>query len=966
VQQRAITREIQRLSQIYQRYQYEGLNEAETCAYLIDSLLTCLGWDTTNPEIGRREHPIAAADSDVYADYSFFDCTYAPNERKSARVRMFVEAKRVSHDLAISDHGECQNNQTKKWLEQVAFYGVVKGARWLVLMNGHQLAVFRPSQTGKSVYSQGLLIFRSFDEMLARVDDLLLLTRENVWSGHIDSILAERQNPEHQIPTPRTHIRALFEAHDLHAFFDDKARDFLSADRDDTAEPDPMFYQGVNASWRNILANQDVIRPKLIDDIFRAYYLNSNICVIRSESGQGKTTLMFRFAHEYRKLFYILELRQLSLPDARLCELGVRHLETVRQRILILVDDITRYPGWIGFLQAVTRMRHVKLLATTREDEWAEVDLRGLESRMSFVSPRLDRETARLLFEGISSKGFNRSSEPFHILFSKSRGRLLEFVTLITQGGHLKAILEQQVSVLRHTSPTSMEVLRYVSFFHTLGLSVEIESLEAVATGNSASEILCGLDQLANEFVIRRPDGTYEGLHELRSRILTDILHSRFYSLDDTLRCVIDSAQVSQLNTLIKNLPLIETDIWSRSSIARLLERLQGLDDPIILTQCIKQFNAVAMTILAPQIAVLIQFAADAWCQLEPEQFVLGLHEAIGTSHRWQILTKTDQRILEQIPPTVITHMLARALPYDQIGDTRYWSEYRSLSKWGDVASAATSVHGQEILEEIVRSLGEFGEDELHSFLAEQTDPLGVMTVLEVFEQTLFASWGASELLNDLDWYAALNSLSWEEKLSTLESVVDLEQHLDLGDVWRENILGSFVYELVGWDPPTVVSDYLDDIGAIDDTLRQMLEEHPDVLEELERAIEYTTEEHSDDTGQRPTRSLVSELSQLAPNDIAASLRTVPARVAVGILQSVQTQSPIRLSKVIDAAGIDGLTSIGKECTALADLEDLILLLRRSGKASADEFNQRMSICDVDLIIARATMREEERSIPCP
>jgi ABC-type transport system involved in cytochrome bd biosynthesis fused ATPase/permease subunit len=58
------------------------------------------------------------------------------------------------------------------------------------------------------------------------------------------------------------------------------------------------FYQGVSAKYEHILANADVFRPNKIREI-EAKFKECSIVIIHGASGQGKSTLAYRYLREY-------------------------------------------------------------------------------------------------------------------------------------------------------------------------------------------------------------------------------------------------------------------------------------------------------------------------------------------------------------------------------------------------------------------------------------------------------------------------------------------------------------------------------------------------------------------------------------------------------------------------------------------------------------------------------------------
>ena len=82
------------------------------------------------------------------------------------------------------------------------------------------------------------------------------------------------------------------------------------------------FYEGISAKYEHILANLDILRPKKIHKIAEKFEL-SKVVIIHGASGQGKTTLAYRFLREFYPEFWrfqvqLVENRQHALSGCKI------------------------------------------------------------------------------------------------------------------------------------------------------------------------------------------------------------------------------------------------------------------------------------------------------------------------------------------------------------------------------------------------------------------------------------------------------------------------------------------------------------------------------------------------------------------------------------------------------------------------------------------------------------------------
>ncbi len=318
-------------------------------------------------------------------------------------------------------------------------------------------------------------------------------------------------------------------------------------------DPLPDYWTGTNATWEHILAHQDVRRDALMEEVWGHFY-KSNLCVIRAESGQGKTSLMYRFACDNRDVFQVFEVRRLDEQGVRLTCLSAPDLsEDARKPLLLLMDDVTRrqYQGWEVLMEELRKRGDIFLLCTSREDEWTEDRIASFISDVEYVEPRLDWPTAEGILAALSERGLVRQGIDPNRAFKDSRGLLMEYVTYLTSGAHLQDLVAEQLARHREaateeTYNTMADILRVVSLFHAHGASCPTHVIEGVI-GTSLSQMAAALRRLRPE-LLRESDSGWEMAHELRAIQTMELLHDRAgIPLADTLSAVLAVATVADM-----------------------------------------------------------------------------------------------------------------------------------------------------------------------------------------------------------------------------------------------------------------------------------------------------------------------------------------------------------------------------------------------------------------------------------
>lgn len=342
------------------------------------------------------------------------------------------------------------------------------------------------------------------------------------------------------------------------------------------------FYSGVNVVPGHVAAGLVFDRPMILEEIDTALRHVRSV-LIAGQSGSGKSASAWLYAHATRH--EVIWYRVRNLPDGEshlLLRLAAANEATPGRRIGFVLDDVGRnfVGSWDELVREAAQIEGVVLVGTIREEDLDLIaDLRG----SAVVRPQLDEELASRLFSQLPP------AEPARFLhwrepFEQSKGLLLEFTHLVTQGERLESVLRDQVRqrVVEHRDDELL-ILQAVSFASRFSASLDKDRLR-LATGLAPFTFARAVNRLLEEHAVSLV-GTdcIGGLHEIRSRhldsLVREITHvnemasldmsTTSVRLDDLARFVflvsreIPTLQVSLVNGLRRLLETSPIRAWT-------------------------------------------------------------------------------------------------------------------------------------------------------------------------------------------------------------------------------------------------------------------------------------------------------------------------------------------------------------------------------------------------------------------
>lgn len=321
----------------------------------------------------------------------------------------------------------------------------------------------------------------------------------------------------------------------------------------DNLEINPDDYYEGKAARPIHIAKGLPVRRELLEEQIEKTINDFDITVLKSSSGQGKSTLAWQIGKKFSENGYSLyELHWCSDEEKIGSIISFLHSRVkIGETPLIIIDGLRQSVSrWFALAERIYELP-IKILVTTREEDWYRYGADASRLSLKHLKIHMSDVEAQNIFNQLKIKGkIHNSIRNWQPAWEKvkDKGLLMEFVYLLTFGEMLRERLESQIRELANDrdSAAKIEILRLVALADLCGVKIRstdlIEKIKTeIGLHSDRNEVLKSLE---NEYYIKFDNAYVEGLHPVRSEHLCTILHSN----------------IPIEGSLIKLLPLVEQE----------------------------------------------------------------------------------------------------------------------------------------------------------------------------------------------------------------------------------------------------------------------------------------------------------------------------------------------------------------------------------------------------------------------
>lgn len=360
-------------------------------------------------------------------------------------------------------------------------------------------------------------------------------------------------------------------------------------------------YEELEKEYRNcvdtkpdhIRNNFDITREKWMEKIENAFKYN-NIVIIRGVSGQGKSTLAYRYLMENYTEDYIFVVEHVI--DSKQAEdilLAIKGLSGTKEEETIVYIDIASYDtNWKWIVEQVDKVSaNIKILITIREEDFRRTNLECPKVRISELELSLEEEEAKQIYNIYGSDKFINFEDAWN-KFGK-KGPFMEFIYLLKENQTLKSKLSNQIDNIIENEQDAdnwLEFLLLVSYMGQENLRLDLKKVKGLINSNNISKMIKNMQE---EYLIKISDDAniIMTTHALRAKVIVEILKEKGISseaklLIDGLNCTIDYSQIMLVKYFYENFESIDeiieiinkNDIENWTTMASIISGLLWLD----------------------------------------------------------------------------------------------------------------------------------------------------------------------------------------------------------------------------------------------------------------------------------------------------------------------------------------------------------------------------------------------------
>ncbi|MBW8523845.1 hypothetical protein K0U91_01220 [Chryseobacterium chendengshani] len=297
--------------------------------------------------------------------------------------------------------------------------------------------------------------------------------------------------------------------------------------------------------------------------------INADVTVIKSSSGQGKSTLAWQTGLNLQEKnnYTIYELR--NCANVNEADSVAEFLLTrviIGEKPLLVIDGLNSLVE--SWFEIVTRTRDypVKYLLTARQEDWYRFGADLSQVKLMIVDISLSMSEAGAIFEEFKRK------QKIHLDISKwqpvweqvrQKGLLIEYTYLLTRGEMIQERLSAQLKYLSNSksSGAKLEMLRMISLADCLNIRLKTINLinyikAEIGFDQDRGELL---NELEKEYFLNFGGDFVEGLHPVRSQHLNDLLHKNL-PIEDSLRNLFKIITDEYKQHFFSNIPILVTE----------------------------------------------------------------------------------------------------------------------------------------------------------------------------------------------------------------------------------------------------------------------------------------------------------------------------------------------------------------------------------------------------------------------
>ena len=310
------------------------------------------------------------------------------------------------------------------------------------------------------------------------------------------------------------------------------------------------FLAGINTLPQHIRQNLDIERPYWINQIDNAFK-KEQLVIVKGASGQGKSTLCYRYLQNYYSENDVLCIQSVSSEtQAQDIVIALNGMAKNNPNLVAYFDVSPLDTGWNWICEKHHAYgSNFKLLISIREEDFRRSQFDVAKTPQKSIGLQLVKDEAELIFSLHSQIEFRSFDEAWRSFGEE--GPMMEFVYLLNRSETLKQRLEFQVRKITEENTFTddwLKALLIVSYAGRFGIDIDFQRLLNICPIQNASKVIYLFEK---EYLVKvsSENKKVESLHVLRAEILSTILLDFLFVQEEEI--VFDVLSATFSNALI-------------------------------------------------------------------------------------------------------------------------------------------------------------------------------------------------------------------------------------------------------------------------------------------------------------------------------------------------------------------------------------------------------------------------------
>lgn len=288
------------------------------------------------------------------------------------------------------------------------------------------------------------------------------------------------------------------------------------------------FEEGVSTQPSHVRNSLDLPRDRWLKKTSEAFE-KTNTVIIKGVSGQGKTTLCYRYLLDNYPEQLVFCVRSIvSVGQAENLAVALSGILKHTDNLIVYIDVNPGELKWVYLIQELqARGISLPVLVSIRDEDYNMTQINGSAIDFELIELKLSQDEARSIYDRFTEKSPHPQLRSFEEAWGKfgENGPMIEFMYLLTNNQPLRQRLQAQINnlLLEKVPDSWLTLLQLVCFAGRIGCPLKIKKVKQEVC---CDNIYAALKRFGDEYLIKTSeDGQYiEALHSQRAQIICDIL----------------------------------------------------------------------------------------------------------------------------------------------------------------------------------------------------------------------------------------------------------------------------------------------------------------------------------------------------------------------------------------------------------------------------------------------------------